>query len=278
MSIVTFWNGTDEQCGNTSSSLAFAVHTAIEHNIRVLFISTALNETLIKDSFWKTDKKRNIGLFAMSRNSFVETSGIEGLDRVIRSNKISPQIITDYTKIILKDRLEVLLGVEDTQGQYDLIKEKYSQIINLAGKFYDMVIVDLDRRVGEQTEVEILNESDVVVAMIPQRIKKIEKIQEMIKENNILKEKNTILTIGKYFSNTKYNLKNISRSVLKQKDIINCVPFNSLFFEATQEGKLIDLFLNFMKLKEKDTNYAFIQELQRLHTNVEENIKALRLE
>ena len=36
MSVVTFWNGTDEQCGTTSSAMAFATQVSMEHNIKVL--------------------------------------------------------------------------------------------------------------------------------------------------------------------------------------------------------------------------------------------------
>ena len=34
MSIITFWNGTKEQCGNTASALALATYMAIERNIK----------------------------------------------------------------------------------------------------------------------------------------------------------------------------------------------------------------------------------------------------
>lgn len=276
MSIVTFWNGTKEQCGTTSSSLAFATQTAIEHNIRVLLISTSLNDSLIKDSFWQPVKRQGFGLFTGAKASALDTNGIEGLDRIIRSNKISPDIITDYTKILLSNRLEVLLGIEGTQEQYDLIKDRYAQIISLAGKFYDIVVVDLDKNVGEQAEIDILNISDIVVSMIPQRSKQIEKIKELINQNEKIKGKNTILTIGKYLSNTKYNAKNITRNVLKQRDLINYIPYNNLFFEASQEGKVIDLFLSFMRVKEKDSNYNFVYELKRLYETIDIRLKMLK--
>ena len=277
MSIVTFWSGTDEQCGNTSSSLAFATQTAIEHNMRVLLISTSLNDSIIKDSFWKPTTNNGLGLFSVNRKLAFEANGVEGLDRVIRSNKISPDIITDYTKIVLADRLEILLGIEGTQGQFDLIKDRYSQIIQLAGKFYDMVVVDLDRKIGKQAEQDILNISDIVIAMVTQRAKQIEKVKKIILQNNILNEKKTILAIGKYLPDTKYNAKNITRNILKKRDLINIIPYNSLFFEATQEGKVIDLFLSFMRLREKDQNFTFIQELDRLYETIDMKIKMLRI-
>lgn len=267
MAIVTFWNNTEEHCGTTSSAVALATQVAIEHNIKVLLITTSFNDRLIKDSFWIEKKKSSFGLFSNNKSE-LENNGIEGLDRVIRSNKVSPEIIKDYTQVVLTGRLEVLLGLQGNRGQYDLLKERYSQIINLAGKYYDLVIVDLDNNVGEQTCIDILKSTDIVVSMVSQRAKQIESAKDKIESNSILNKDNTIITIGRYMENTKYNIKNISRSVLKSKDLVNTVPYNNLFFEATQEGKVIDLFLNLTKIKERDENYFFLQEIKRLYQSI----------
>ena len=267
MSVVTFWNGTEEQCGSTSSSIAYATYLAIKHNIKILLISTAFNEKIVKNSFWQ-ERKKSFSLFGGNKNNSVETGGIVGLDRMLRSNKISPDIITDYAKIVLTNRLEILMGVEKDKDQYNQVKDKYAQIISMAGKYYDMVIVDLDRSVGKQAEIDIMNASDVVVALVSQRANEITEIQNLINGGEILKEIKAVMAIGKYMDGNKYNAKNITRNLLKKKEIINTIPYNSLFFEATQEGTVIDLFLNFMRLKEKDINYSFIDELRKLHETI----------
>lgn len=264
--------------GTTSSCIAYATQLAIQHNIKVLLVSTSLNDNLINESFWPEKKKKSFSLFSgSSRGREVETSGIVGLDRMLRSNKISPELITDYAKIVLTNRLEILLGVENDQEQYNQIKEKYAQIISLAGKYYDVVIVDLDKNIGRQAEIDILNLSDIVVALVPQRAKKIEKINNLIKEGSILNEQNTVLTISKYMEDTKYNAKNITRNLLRKKDLINTIPYNNLFFESTQEGTVIDLFLNLMRIKEKDNNYNFIEEIKRLQETVKGKIEILQM-
>ncbi len=258
--------------GNTSSAVALATQIAIEHNIKVLLISTSLNDSLIKDSFWQ-EKKKNplVGLFGVSNNN-IDKNGVEGLDRVIRSNKISPEIITDYTRIVLSNRLEILLGIEGTREQFNMIKERYPQIISLASKYYDVVIVDLDRNVGEQTEIDILKNSDIVVTMVSQRANQIQKVQKIIKESDILQEGNTVMAIGRYMEDTKYNAKNITRNLLKKRDIINVIPYNSLFFEASQEGMVVDLFLNLMRYKEKSGEYSFIGEIKRLYDTIKDKL------
>ena len=277
MSIVTFWNGTTEQVGTTSSSIAYATYLSIQHNIKVLLITTSFNDSLINDSFWTERNKKKLSLFGGNHKKEVETNGVVGLDRMIRSNKISPDIITDYAKIVLTNRLEIIVGVKGDKEQYNSVREKYAQIISQAGKYYDMVVVDLDRSVGKQAEIDILNVSDVVVSLVPQRIKKIEEIKALIDEGNILKEEKTVIAIGKYMSESKYNAKNISRSLFKRKEIINTIPYNNLFFEATQEGTVIDLFLNIMRVKEKDINYVFIDELRKLNDAIKIKIDMLKM-
>lgn len=209
--------------------------------------------------------------------STIENSGVEGLDRIIRSNKLSADTITDYTNIVLTGRLEVLLGVEGSEGTYDLLKERYSKIIGMAKNYYDLVIVDLDKRVGEKTEKEILQMSDIVVATVSQRLKKIEKIVNMIRSGT-LNESKTIIALTKYMESSKYNAKNITRNLLKTKNMVNTVPYNNLFFEATQEGTVIDLFLNFMRLKDTDENFEFYSETKRLYKNIKDRLSGGKIQ
>ena len=279
MSIITFWNGTDDEVGNTTSSLAFATQVAMEHNIRVLLISTSLNDSLIKDSFWQESKKKSVAFFSDNRNKMIDNNGLEGLDRIIRSNKVTPEIIKDYTKIILKNRLEILLGLEiKDESMYMLVQEKYPQIMELADHYYDMVIVDLDKKIKKATELEILKKSHIIVTMMSQKVKSIQRIDEIIKQNEILNDENTVMTIGKYMENTKYNAKNITRSILKKRDIVNTIPYNNLLFEATQEGKVVDLYFNFIRLREKDENYYFVKEIKRLYASIQGKIEMLQMQ
>ena len=231
----------------------------------------------MKLSFWQEKKYLQIaGLNAKANN--IEKNGIEGLDRVLRSNKLTPQEITDYAEILLKGRLEAILGIEGERKFYDDIKERYPQIIGLANQYYDLVIVDLDHEIGMELEAQILKSSDIVVAMVSQRAKKIQKIMELIKQGEMLNDNKTILTIGKYMEDTKYNAKNITRNILKRKQLINTIPYNNLFFEVSQEGRALDLFYNLLKIKEKDVNYKFVSEIRRLYDTVQAKLDMLKMQ
>ena len=110
MSVVTFWSDGREQTGKTLSIAAISTYMAVEHNYRILIISTGYRDDTLNQCFWKEKKaKRNFGLFGPNTNEILE-EGIVGLAKVVKSNKLSPENITNYTKIIFKDRLEVLSG------------------------------------------------------------------------------------------------------------------------------------------------------------------------
>lgn len=62
MSVVAFYTNGKDQTGNTMSAIALATYTGIVQNKRVLLISTALNDSTIKDALWppQTRKRRII--------------------------------------------------------------------------------------------------------------------------------------------------------------------------------------------------------------------------
>lgn len=276
MAIVTFYTNCKQETGNTVSALALATYLGIVKNKKILFISTSLNDNSIKQAFWPEQDKKKSGLFGPNTNIASE-NGIEGLDRIIRSNKISPDIVTDYTKVALKSRLELLMGYNGSEDQYKEIQNLYPQVISLATKCYDMVIVDIDKQLEMKTKMEITNLSDVVVAMTTQKMENIDKLIKLMAEGVILKKHKTIITLGKYDDKVKYNAKNISRNVLRQKEIINTVPYNSVLFEAVQEGKIIDIFLKFLSLKTKDENYIFLEEIKRLSEDIEKKQREVQM-
>ena len=277
MAVIAFYTNCKDQTGNTTSAVSLATYMGIVQNKRTLFISTAFNNNEIKRALWPVQTKKRSGLFGPNTNSAsVNDNGIEGLDRIIRSNRITPDIITDYTRVALKGRLEILQGYSGSNEQYKEIQKQYLQIIALAKQVYDVVIIDIDRELETKTKFEILNAVDIVVAMTTQKLENINNLLRTIAEGTILKKTNTIITIGKYDEKSKYNAKNISRSILRTKEIINTVPYNTVVFEDIQEGKIIDTFIRFLGLNSKDENTFFIDEIKRLKENIEKKNEYLQ--
>lgn len=275
MSIVTFWNSGKEQTGKTLSLAAISTHLAVEHNYRILVISTGYQDVNLDNCFWEAKKvKRNLGLFGPNTNVAMQ-EGISGLTRMMKSNKLSPDQITNYTRIILKDRLEILPTFKGEKNEYNDIRKYYPDIINLANNYYDLVLVDLDKQVQDDIADLILENSNLIVVNLSQRLTSINAFVELREEKPILKSKKTLLLIGRYDKYSKYNIKNISR-YLGEKNKVATIPYNTLFFEACEEAKVPDLFLSLRKTGEDDRNGFFLAEVKRTVDNIIYRLEDLR--
>ena len=267
MSVVTFWNNGKEQAGKTLAIAAITTYMAIEHNYKILVISTGHKDSTIDRCFWEEKKlKRNLGLFGPNTNIAME-DGVVGLETIMKSNRISPEQITNYTKIIFKDRLEILPSFKGEKIEYDELKTYYPDIINLANRYYDLVFVDLDEELGEDLKDTILSNSNLIIVNLSQRLTSINEFMKIREEKEILNSNKTLILIGRYDKFSKYTIKNISR-YMGEKNKVSTIPYNTLFFEACEEAKVPDLFLRLRKIDEEDRNSIFIEEVKRSSDNI----------
>lgn len=272
MSIVTFWGTGKEQVGKTLAVVATATNMAIEHNKKILVISASYNNDTLKNCYWNEEVTNKSSIFR-PKNSIELDNGIDGLAKIIQSNKVSPDLITDYTKVIFKDRLEVLLGFDQkTSTTRQQAAQIYSEIVQISAKYYDLVFVDLDNEIDESGKVEILKKSDLIIAMTSQKIASIKMMKE---KKQSIPEKNVMFLIGKYDRKSKYTVKNLTRAIGEKQEILT-IPYNTLYFEAAQEGDVTDLFLKLRRIEDKnDENAFFIEQvkkasqeiMKRLHEN-----------
>lgn len=276
MSIVTFWNSQKEQTGKTLSIAAIATYMAIEHNYRILIVSTGKDDKTLDNCFWEEKKvKKNLGLFGPNTRVAME-EGINGLIKIMKSNKLAPENVTNYTKIIFKDRLEVLQTYKGSQDEYKELSKMYPEIINLANSYYDLVLVDLDSEVDEETKRQIIGASNLVVVSLSQRLASINNFLEFRQNNPMFNTNKTLILIGRYDKYSKYTIKNISR-YMNEKNKVSTVPYNTLFFEASEEAKVPDLFLRLRKVSDDDRNGIFIQEIQRTAENIIYRLQDLQM-
>ena len=277
MSIVTFWNSQKEQTGKTLSIAAIATYMAIEHNYRILIVSTGKDDKTLDNCFWEEKKvKKNLGLFGPNTRVAME-EGINGLIKIMKSNKLAPENVTNYTKIIFKDRLEVLQTYKGSQDEYKELSKMYPEIINLANNYYDLVLVDLDAEVDENTKKEIIDASNLVIVNLSQRLTSINRFMEIRDNQPMFATKKALLLIGRYDKFSKYTIKNISR-YMWEKNKVSTIPYNTLFFEAAEEAKVPDLFLRLRKtVDEEDRNGFFIAEVGRTAENIIYRLQDLQM-
>lgn len=276
MAIITFRSNELKETGQTLSMVAVATQMAIEHSYKVLIVSTNFKDQTLENCFWDLNKINNSNNFSEKAKVGVD-SGVEGLIKVLVSNRTSTEIIKNYSRTVLKDRLDILLSpVTQDYKEYTQICENYQEILKMANRYYDLVFVDLTNRMNEEQAQNIINVSDVIIFNITQRLKNINDFMELKETDEFYRRKNVMLLLGRYDAHSKYNVKNVTRYMKEKKQIL-AIPYNTLYFEACSEGKVIDYFLRLKNIDENDRNHIFVSEITRANTSILYKLQELQM-
>jgi len=258
MSIVTFWNDGTKETGQTMSIAAIATRMAMKHNYKILLINTKYNDTTLEDAFWGPN---------VPKPKADIVTGLNGLTKAILSNKTSPEIITNYTRAMLRDnRLELLTDKNIEPEEYEKQRIAMKSIIKTANKYYDLVLVDLEGSLEDNFVTGILDETNLVIPTITQRIQDVDKYILLKKQNEIFQKDNTLLLIGKYDKDLTCNKKNTERYIkerIDEKDIY-ILPYSTMYFESCNQGEVIDYIYKFMKIKPSSPQAPVIEALDEI--------------
>jgi MinD-like ATPase involved in chromosome partitioning or flagellar assembly len=276
MAIVTFWSIGNEETGKSMSTAAVATELAANHNLKVLVLSTAFENKDLENCFWDVSKDENIYV-ENDRNKTNVDSGIDGLVKAILSNRTSPETITNYTKIIYKDRLEVLETTKSHKEiEYEKVKSVYPDMLAVANRYYDYIFVDLNKDCNDEFTKKVLSISSIIVMNITQRKESINSYMKFKEENDLLNQNNIITVVGRDDKFSKYNSKNLAK-YLSEKEVFS-IPYNTLFFEACNENNIAEFFLKFRKLNDMtDRNLSFVADIRKISDAIIYKIQELQM-
>lgn len=260
MAILSFWSGDKKESGQTLSIVAIATYMSVEHNYKTLVIDATLADDTLERCFWKVDANKEIRQ-ALNRGKLDIASGTEGLMSAIASNKTSPEIISNYTKVVFKNRLDILLGLKTTSfEEHEKTLQLYPDLLMAANKFYDLVIVDVSKTMERETTHQILQKSDVIMYTMAQNLKQINEYVENRMTVPELKKKNVIPLIGSTNGFCKYNPKNVA-TYIRDKELAY-ITYNNTFLEAASEAGVANFFLNTrINKKAMDRNSQFLESV-----------------
>lgn len=279
MAIVTFWSNGKEETAKTLSIAAIATNMAIEHNYKILLLSTNYNDDTLEGCFWEKPKPKKSLIDLAPPGAVVGfDNGIEGLAKAIKSNKATPELISNYTKIVFKDRLDVLLSIKSgSYDEYTRLRDIYPAILQTANQYYDLVFADINKGLDNEFIRDILKKSDLVITNLTQRIKIIDDFMAIREKEKLFLRKNNMILIGRYDRFSKYTAKNIAR-YMNIREEINVIPYSTLFFEACNEGKVADFFLRYRTIDESDRNASFIKEIKKVTENIDYKLQELKMQ
>lgn len=264
MPIVSFWSSTKRETAQTLSMIAIACHMAVENNTKILMVDTNFNDPTIKTAFFpEFDNSTKRAIKKLNAGKIDIGSGIEGLAKLLASGKNCGEVITDYSKVIYKGRLEAILSYfSNDETEIARIRQAYKDLIKQANQHYDYVFVDVQKGLDNSFTNEILNISDVIVFNITQRQRDIDDYLKIKTNNPIFKSEKMLPLIGRYDRYSKFTKKNIARDIGEKKEI-PAVSYNTLFFENANEGQIGDYFLKFRKslISSNDRNAVFVDEV-----------------
>lgn len=254
MAIISFWSEDKKQSAQTLSMVATATYMAIEHNARVLIVDATFDDDTILRCFLKTINEKHKAAISQFATAKVDiSSGAEGLVSAIASNKVTPEIIKNYTKVIYKNRLDVLQGLKTKiPEEHDKSLMLYKDLLLMANKYYDFVFVDLNKGYEKETTRALLENSTIICYSIRQNLKIINNFVEKKQEIDLLRKNKVMPVLGNCDLLSNYNEKNTARHIGEKKGIAY-IPYNSYFMESACEGNVADYFLK-IKFSKSDYN------------------------
>lgn len=257
MAIVTFWSDSRKDTAQTSSALAIATHMAMEKNMRILLIDANFSDDSITRAYWKPQKESRF-LKELNRGKIDISAGADGLVSAIASNKATPEIIANFTKGVFKNRLDVLPGLKTkSPNEYDKSLVYYKDLLLNANKFYDIVLVDLEKTSEKPTVRALLDVSSIVVYTMSPNLLEIEQYPEALKSYTFLQKNNVIPLLGRSDELSKYNPKNVAKR-LGERGGMAFIPYNIRYAEATYEGTIAQYFLSIKTGGYDDQSQLFV--------------------
>ena len=109
MSIITFWNNSKRgHIGQTASLAAVATLMAVEHNYKILLISTEIGDMEL-DKAYGVSENAAMKFLGLKEAKF--NSGIEGIMKLANSGRLTPQLVGNFTKIVSSSPFSSFTGL-----------------------------------------------------------------------------------------------------------------------------------------------------------------------
>ena len=178
---IVLWSPVPAKVGQTHAAIALATLMAIEEDYSNLLIYSQWLSNKISSSYEDYYTLKSKGVFGNS------SMGITALTRLGESNKLTPESIRNYSKPILKQRLDTMYGLNAvTRDQYQDLVKNFPGIIQRANEAYDIVWLDSSKGMEREYIRETLKKADLVICTLCQDIAILDEAIKEINSNEIL--------------------------------------------------------------------------------------------
>lgn len=264
MAIVSFWSSRKKETNQSISAISSALQMGIDRNLKILLIDTAFADDTYDKCF--NQEENNEFVKNLNRGKLDISSGVEGLILAVTSNKSSPEIIQNYTQPILKGRLDLLAGMATkNKDQYRAGYVNYPDIVEMANKYYDLVIVDLAKGYGDKVVTKILAMSDIIVVTFDQDKELIYDFEKLWGKDPLFSPKERVIPLlTKEDRFSIYNNNNVARRI-KMSPGMPSIIYNTQLMEAVQIGEAARFFINLNIASDTSRNKLFLDVVADLN-------------
>ncbi len=267
MAVIAFWSQDNKTSNQTTSMIVSAVQMAIEKNYKILIIDANFNSSAIREALLIENKKRTSMNKQLNLGKVDISSGVEGLVQAVSTNRISPEIIKNFTKPIFAQRLDFLDSFKTkNRSDYDKSSRYYVEILSVANKFYDLVYIDIEKGLESEVSRAILTKSDINVVCFEQRMKDIENFRNLWGVHELFPKDKTIPLLTREDKFSKYNADNVARYLGQQwgKGICS-IAYDTTLMEKMQEGETADFLIKTKLSNNSGRNQHLIDTINDLN-------------
>lgn len=255
MAKIVFWSP-DPGRGNTSNTLAIGTMIGQDYDIRTLITQTQFRRPNLENAFMKAKELQFRNLVNTT------TSGMDNLERLFKSKRLSADSISDHTISLEAGRLDLLMGTKKSET-HENFPSIAGAIFDEADRYYQAVILDIHSGNNSSVSQQLIQDADIVVITLSQDTSVIESYVEQKDWPDNLQEKSKIILLGQYDKYSKYNVTNIKRN-FKIDDPIYGLPYCSEFRDAINDKDVLNWFRRARNAGKRHPSYSFFQEVRKI--------------
>ena len=266
MAVIAFWSQDKKVTNQSTSMVVAAIQMAIEKNYKILMIDGNFNSTGLRDSLYVSRKQSNIDK-QLNLGKVDISSGVEGLIQAVATNRISPEIVKNFTKPVFSQRLDFLDSmVTKERAEYDRASKYYPELLSVANKYYDLVYIDIEKGLDSEVTKAILQQADIIVVCFEQILKDIENFKKIWGVHEMFPKQKTIPLLTKEDRFSRFNSDNVARFIgQKWGKGICSIAYNTMLMEKTQEGDVPNFLIQTKLSGEKSRNQYLIDTINDLN-------------
>ncbi len=247
---IVFLGTTRGKTAVSSNLVAISSMAAVKYNMDVAVMQSKFDFNRIENAFMP------ISSYVCMKEDFAYYKR-QGIDEVIDGIKMNREgnLVEDSIVKVKNTSLYYLPSTSETSEE--IFNKECENIAKIISKYVANTrkAAFIDCGDGRNTlSRELIGEADVVVINIEQDNSPIPK---ELYENKSFMEK-CLFVIGRYDSDSRFNLRNIKRKYHIDDKCIAAVPYNVAFKDSVCEGKVIDFMDRNIMCNIYEDNYEFI--------------------